>query len=58
MFSFIINRLREPSTWAGLSAALVGAAHLAPALADPIAGAAAAVAGLVAAVLQEKGALQ
>lgn len=54
MRDFILSRLSEPSTWAGLSGVLISALHLAPTVAGAATGVVAAVAGLVAVVLKEK----
>lgn len=51
---FIIERLAEPSTYAGFAAIFVGLGISAPAYAA-ISGAVAAICGAVAVVLKEKG---
>jgi len=55
LFLGILNRFKEPSSWAGISALLVGAGvHLDPLLLQPVTLALAGVAGVLAFVLREK----
>jgi len=53
MFPWVLARLKEPSTWAGLSG-LFMALGLSEAVVNELATAGAAVAGLIAVVLSEK----
>jgi len=50
---FVLNRLREPSTWAGL-AVIAAAFGIKPELAHAIEGAGVGLAGLLAVLLPEK----
>lgn len=54
--TWVIARLREPTTWIGLSSLLtLFGVNLAPELADAIIAVIAAIGGLLAIVLKEKG---
>lgn len=55
LFSMILARLVEPSTWAGVSMLLQSAAHLTPGTAGAVANVGSAVAAGLAVVLREKG---
>lgn len=58
MQSFIdyaLARAAEPSTWAGVAAALVAHAHLAGGDAGTVSSVLAGIAGLIAIILKEKG---
>lgn len=55
LFSLILARLVEPSTWAGVSLLLQSAAHLSPDTAGAAANIGSAVAAGLAVVLKERG---
>lgn len=55
LFSLLLSRLSEPSTWAGVSLLLQSAAHLSPDVAGAAANIGAAAAAGLAVVLREKG---
>ena len=56
--AYVGQRLTEASSWGGVAAALLGAAHVANAtdLAQAIIGVVVAVGGLIAVIVKEKGA--
>jgi hypothetical protein len=54
--SYVANRLKEPSTWAGLGTALTGAGvYIRPDLWQEIMGVGMTVSGLIAVLLKEPG---
>ena len=54
MLETIVDRLKEPSTWAGIGALILAVTGISPELWGAVAGAGVAIAGVAAVILSEK----